>query len=111
MDMKSINGLNIFRLYSEEGVRYIKILGYFYDAECSIDVPGENWRHVEFCWYEVPLAEYLAADENQISEWESEHKQYITDMTEDDALESFEAYDAKPLDWSKVESAPDGIYY
>lgn len=103
MNLDSIESRNIYRLFTDEGIRYIKILGYFYEAD------HDDWRHVEFCWFTMPLKQYLA-NEDKWDEWESECKQYISDLTGDEVMEYFRSCGAKPLDWSEVETAPDGVY-
>lgn len=104
--LKTIESRNIFRIFRDDrGVQTIKVLAYFYDAD-------DSWRHVEFCWLEMPLAEYLAADDDRRADFESEAKQYITDVCEEDAARLFLGYGAKPIsDQELNEDTPEGIYY
>lgn len=86
-DIKNIEHANIFRIFEDEkGQKIIKVLGYFYQND-------EGWRHVEFGGYEMPLKKYLE-NKDKWDEWESEAKQYVTEMTEEEAMEAFIEYNA-----------------
>lgn len=111
-ELKKLAGRNIFRIYKDDsGIQQIKFLGYIYDAESSIKVPEETWRHVEFCWFEMPLDEYQnTATENLMDEWECAVKQLYTDCTEEDALltlvEGYTPIFINHLD----DDTPEGVY-
>ena len=103
---RDFESLNIYRIYTEaDGTRMIKILGFFYDSEDETETP---WRDVEFCGFEMPLGEYIA-NEDMWGIWESEAKQYIGDLTEEEAIEAFLSYGATSAALSL--ELPDGIYY
>lgn len=109
--MMQFDSINIYELKTIDGVRRIKIHGFFYPTD--EDYGGEKyWRDVEFCGYEMPLAEYLAGTEDDRDIWESSHKQYIGDMTPEEALEAFREYKAVSLAYSDItDDTPDGFYY
>lgn len=109
--MKQFSDLSIYELKTIDNVRYIKIWGYFYDADPDED-ERKNWRIVEFCGLEMPLTEYLAGSDDDRYIWECEWKQYIGDLTPEEALESFRSYQAVPLCLSEIsDDTPDGFYY
>lgn len=109
--MKKYSDYNIYELKTIDGVRYIKIWGYFYDTDQ--DYGGEKyWRNVEFCGFEMSLEEYLAGTDADRDVWESECKQLIEDMTPDEALQAFRNYQVVSLDLSEItDDTPDGFYY
>lgn len=109
--MMQFDSINIYELKTIDGVRRIKIHGFFYPTD--EDYGGEKyWRDVEFCGFEMPLAEYLAGTDDDRAVWESECKQYIGDVTPEEALEAFRSYQAVPLCLSEIsEDTPDGFYY
>ena len=78
---------NIFWIHKDQdGKQRIKLLGYIYRADSTANPQDKNWVHVQFMWYEMPLANYLEADFEDRSEWECEIKQLYSDHTEDNAL-------------------------
>jgi hypothetical protein len=108
-ELKQIDSLNIYRLYWENGVHTIKVLGYIYYSDHYGD--NKDYRHVEFCWYDMPVAEYLSADEDERNIWESEVKQYIGDCTAEEAYEILKSYNATFLDVDSItDETPDGTY-
>lgn len=109
--MKKYSDYNIYELKTVDSVRYIKIWGYFYDTDQDWD-EEKYWRDVEFSGLEMPLAEYLAGTDDDRDRWESECKQYIGDVTPEEALEAFRSYQAVSLDISEIsDDTPDGFYY
>lgn len=109
--MMQFDSIDIYELKTINGVRCIKIHGYFYPTDEYYG--GEKyWRDAEFCGFEMPLAEYLAGTDDDRDVWGSECKQYIGDMTPEEALEAFRSYQAVPLCLSEIsDDTPDGFYY
>lgn len=109
--MMQFESINIYELKTIDGARRIKIHGFFYPTD--EEYGGEKyWRDVEYCGYEMPLAEYLAGSDEDLDVWESSHKQYIGDVTPEEALEAFRSYQAVPLCLSEItDDTPDGFYY
>ena len=109
--MKKYSDINIYELKTIDGVRYIKIWGYFYDTDPYYD-EARYCRDVEFCGYEMPLEDYLAGTDADRDNWECSYKQYIGDLTPEEALEAFRSYQAVALDYSEItDDTPDGFYY
>jgi hypothetical protein len=107
-ELKKIDGINIYQLYWENGVHTIKILGYLYEANDNGD--GE-WRNVEFCWYEMPVANYLTGGADAWDVWESECKQYICDHTAEEAYAILKEYNPTMLSvFDITDTTPDGVY-
>lgn len=107
-ELKKIDSVNIYRLYWENGVHTIKILGYLYKANDNGD--GE-WRNVEFCWYEMPVATYLTSGADAWDVWESECKQYISDHTAEEAYAILKGYNPTMLRvFDITDATPDGVY-
>lgn len=108
--MMQFESHNIFELKHVGEERYIKVYGYFYSVDQ--DYGGEKyWRDLEFSGYEMPLSEFLKGTEEDWDIWESESKQYIGDVTPEEALEAFREYKAVPLSYSEItEDTPDGFY-
>ena len=97
------------------GTCSIKFLGYFYYCENN-DTPESNYRIVDYCGFEVPLAEVL---KKGFEEYESEngeqYKQYVADLNEEEVVDACETYNNGsmpiPLLLSKLsEQTPDGCY-
>ena len=102
--LKQYENKNIFEIFKKDGVQMIKLLAYFYQGE-------DHWEHVEFSGLEMPLQEWLKADLADKELWESEVKQYYTDMTEEEAEKIFLSYNAKPISIKEInENTPEGIY-
>lgn len=107
-ELKKIDSVNIYRLFWENGVHTIKILGYLYKANDNGD--GE-WRNVEFCWYEMPVATYLTGGADAWDVWESECKQYIGDHTAEEAYAILKRYNPTMLSvFDITDATPDGVY-
>jgi hypothetical protein len=107
-ELKKIDSVNIYRLYWENGVHTIKILGYLYESNDNGD--GE-WRNVEFCWYEMPVATYLTGGADAWDVWESECKQYIGDHTAEEAYAILKGYNPTMLSvFDITDATPDGVY-
>lgn len=108
-ELAKANGVNIYCLYWEEGIHIIKILGYVYYSDHYPN--NEDYRHVEFCWYEIPVDEYLAGGVDAWDDWECEHKQLIKDCTEEEAYEILKSYNASVLGvYDITDETPDGVY-
>lgn len=108
-ELKKANGANIYSLYWENGVHTIKILGYVYFSDNYAD--KKDYRHVEFCWYDMPVSEYLAGGVDMWDEWESEVKQYIGEYTAEEAYEILKSYNASILNvYDITDTTPDGTY-
>lgn len=107
-ELEMIESVNIYRLYWENGVHTIKILGYLYKSDD--DGKGE-WRHLEFCWYDMPVDTYLTGGADAWDIWESECKQYIGDCTAEEAYEIWKGYNATILEvYDITDETPDGVY-
>ena len=83
-----------FDFYSIElddnGEKQIHILGYIYRNDSD-----DFWELLEPCWFIVPLAEFiknLKENEDYVNEQYSEYKQYITDMTEEEMVDTINNY-------------------
>lgn len=107
-ELEMVESVNIYRLYWENGVHTIKILGYLYKSDDN----GEGeWRHLEFCWYDMPVDTYLTGGADAWDIWESECKQYIGDCTAEEAYEIWKEYNATILDvYDITDETPDGVY-
>jgi len=91
--LNAIESANLYTLKYVNGVKCIHILGYYYKTD---EGWGEDkyWRYLEFCGLEMPLSDYLAGSIDDRDIWESECKQYITDLTEEEVLVYFTSDDA-----------------
>lgn len=107
-ELEMVESVNIYRLYWENGVHTIKILGYLYKSDDN----GEGeWRHLEFCWYDMPVDTYLTGGADAWDIWESECKQYIGDCTAEKAYEIWKGYNATILNvYDITDETPDGVY-
>lgn len=107
-ELEMVESVNIYRLYWENGVHTIKILGYLYKSDDN----GEGeWRHLEFCWYDMPVDTYLTGGADAWDIWESECKQYIGDCTAEEAYEIWKGYNATILNvYDITDETPDGVY-
>lgn len=107
-ELEKVESVNIYRLYWENGVHTIKILGYLYKSDDN----GEGeWRHLEFCWYDMPVDTYLTGGADAWDIWESECKQYIGDCTAEEAYEIWKGYNATILNvYDITDETPDGVY-
>ena len=110
--LKKIESQEIYALSKVDGVQYIKVLGYFYDAGYSVEDDGKNWRGVEIGGMEMPLTEFCAMTEDQRYSMECESKQWIGDRTEDEVVDFFTGEDAPvELHFLDVnEDTPEGVY-
>lgn len=70
-----------YSIYEENGEKYIKFWGYFYECDEAI----------EFCNAYIKLKEFLN-DRSMRYAVEVSAKQYITSMTEDEAIEEMNTY-------------------
>jgi hypothetical protein len=108
-ELKRVDSINIYRLYWENGVHTIKLLGYIYYSDEYPD--DKNYRHVEFCRYDMPVDKYKSSDNDDRDIWESEVKQYIEDCTELEAYKILKSYNATFLDVNSItDDTPDGTY-
>lgn len=108
-ELEKAESVNIYRLYWENGVHTIKILGYIYFSDNYDD--GKDWRDVEFCGYEMPVDTYLTGGADAWDIWESEAKQYIGDCTAEEAYEILKGYNPTELEvYDITDETPDGIY-
>lgn len=107
-ELEMVESVNIYQLYWENGVHTIKILGYLYKSDDN----GEGeWRHLEFCWYDMPVDTYLTGGADAWDIWESECKQYIGDCTAEEAYEIWKGYNATILNvYDITDETPDGVY-
>lgn len=107
-ELEMVESVNIYQLYWENGVHTIKILGYLYKSDNN----GEGeWRHLEFCWYDMPVDTYLTGGADAWDIWESECKQYIGDCTAEEAYEIWKGYNATILNvYDITDETPDGVY-
>lgn len=107
-----INDCNIYSLRKENGVQYIHMLGYYYDAEETMGIDdGKTWRGVEFGGIDMPLADYLALTTEQRELMESECQQWIADLTEGEVVECFLEDAPVELHYSDVtDDTPEGVY-
>lgn len=96
---------NIIRVFrNHDGVQTVKVMGYFYDAD-------DGWRLVTFGGYQMPLSEYLSG-QDRWDDWESEAKQYIEDLTEDQVINVFiDDYAPVHIALGDLnENTPEGFY-
>lgn len=108
-ELEKADGVNIYRLYWENGIHTIKILGYIYYSDHYPN--NEDYRHVEFCWYDMPVDTYLTGGESAWDEWECEHTQYIEDCTAEKAYEILQGYNPTILNvYDITDETPDGVY-
>lgn len=106
-----INDCNIFAVRKENGVQYVHMLGYYYDAECSMEDDGRNWRYVMFGGLDFTLDELRTMSEDDIYDAECECKQWIDDLNEDEVVECFLEDVPVELHYSDVtEDTPEGVY-
>lgn len=107
-----IKDCNIYSLRKENGVQYIHMLGYYYDAEETMWIDdGKTWRKVEFGGIDMPLADYLALTTEQRELMESECQQWIADLTEDEVVECFLEDAPVELHYLDVtDDTPEGVY-
>lgn len=108
-ELEKASGVNIYRLYWENGIHTIKVLGYIYYSDHYPD--NKDYRHVEFCWYDMPVDTYLTGGVDAWDEWECEVKQYIEDCTAEEAYEILQDYNPTILDvYDITDETPDGVY-
>lgn len=108
-ELERVNGVNIYRLYWENGVHTIKVLGYIYYSDQYPN--NEDYRHVEFCWYDMPVSEYVEGGVDMWDIWECEVKQYIEDCTAERAYEILQGYNPIVLNVEDItDETPDGVY-
>lgn len=102
--LERIKSCDLYTISWEDGVQYIKLLGYYYDAGCSVtENEEETWRYVQYSGYELPLAEFLAMSDLERNNLESEHTHYIEDLTREDVLDAFSVNDRPhSLHWVEV---------
>lgn len=74
-----------YSIYEENGEKYIKFWGYFYECDDDFD------EAVEFCNAYIKLKEFLK-DRSMRDTVETDTKQYIVSMTEDEAIEEMSTY-------------------
>lgn len=110
--LSRIADCNIYSLRKENGVQYIHMLGFFYDAECTMVAEDDKtWRQVEFGGIDMPLADYLALTTEQRELMESECKQWIDDLNEDEVVECFLEDAPVELHYLDVtDDTPEGVY-
>ena len=89
--------------------------GYLADLSCEID-KSKPCRFVEYCGFFAPLHDVVAMDiSNYEGEYGCDHKQYITDCTEEEMVGFYEHYDngKMPVSIEKKdlnENTPCGVY-
>lgn len=106
-----IESRTIFSVRKVDGVQYVHMLGYYYDAECSMEDDGRNWRYVMFGGLDFTLDELRAMSEDDIYEVECECKQWIDDLTEDEVVECFLEDVPVELHYLEVtDDTPEGVY-
>ena len=103
-ELKEVEDRDIYSIFYEAEVKWIKIDCYFYRGD-------DGWKKVAFCGLQMPLYKFL--DGVNIDVIESEAKQYITDFESvNDAYEALKEYKIKPLRISELnEDTPEGVYY
>lgn len=74
-----------YSIYEENGEKYIKFWGYFYECDDDFD------EAIEFCNAYIKLKEFLK-DRSMRDTVEAGTKQYIASMTEDEAIEEMNTY-------------------
>lgn len=94
--------------------KYIHILGYaYYAGDSSTDNPDEIYREVEYCGFDLPLADYLT-EGFDYGDTSAEVTQYIGDMTEQDVedylIEMIQGRERIDLNNLTMET-PCGRYY
>ena len=112
LDIETLTEKSIIRLSTEKGVKYIKFLGYGYRTDEEGDKP---YRFVEYCFFEVPIRTVLPDIYGYENEEGSDYKQYVSDCTAEEMLETYREYDnGKAPTLINVnavnENTPDGCY-
>ena len=106
-----IKGCYIFSVRKVDGVQYVHMLGYYYDAEFSLEDDGRNWRHVMFGGLDFTLDELRAMNDDDLFDAESECKQWIDDLNEDEVVEGFLNSALVELHYLDVtDDTPEGVY-
>ncbi len=112
LDIETLAEKSIIRLSTENGVKYIKFLGYGYRTDEHGDKP---YRFVEYSFFEVPIRTVLPDIYGYENEKSSDYKQYISECTAEETLKAYCEYDdGKAPTLINVnavnENTPDGCY-
>lgn len=106
-----IKSCDIFSVRKVDGVQYVHMLGYYYDAEFSIEDDGRNWRHVMFGGLDLTLDELRTMSDDDLYDAESECKQWIDDLNDDEVVECFRESTLVELHYLDVtDDTPEGVY-
>lgn len=99
MEKKAYWDDDFYQIVMYRDGKYITVDGFFYDVgEEGYEDPKQASRCVEYCGLEMPIEEFIAMrDANkdfrgEITELAASCKQYIGDMTPEDAEESMRTY-------------------
>lgn len=112
LDIETITEKSIVRLSTENGVKYIKFLGYGYRTDENDDKP---YRFVEYCFFEVPIRTVLPDIYGYENEESSDYKQYISECTAEEMFKTYCEYDNGKapilININSIdENTPDGCY-
>ena len=112
LDIEALAEKSIIRLSTENGVKYIKFLGYGYRTDEDGDKP---YRFVEYSFFEVPIRTVLPDIYGYENEESSDYKQYISEYTAEEMLKTYCEYDNGKaptlINLNAVnENTPDGCY-
>lgn len=115
IDKKAIleNASDFYRIYLDDitGKKMIQVYGYYYDNG-EDDGLGTS-RYVEYSDFVMPLAEFLDRElylDSEYDFYQERLKQYITDMTEEEALEDMDGV-TKELKYTNLSiDTPCGEY-
>lgn len=91
LDIFDITDCDLYSIEMNDGRKVIHVNGYFYDACGDEEKPI---RHVEACWCYVDIEELVQVEDRQdaVDEAFSYCKQYIADLTNEEAQEQLDHY-------------------
>ena len=89
--MKAYWETDFYQIEEENGKKLVHIMGYFYHTD---DGSGskKQYRCLEYTWFYVPLEEFIEWDGDDYDDAAQELKQYIQDMTEEEAIDAMYHY-------------------
>lgn len=87
--MKGYWDTDFYQIEEENGRKLVHIMGYFYHAD---DGSKKPYRCLEYTWFYVPLEEFIEWDGDDYDDTAQELKQYIKDMTEEEAIDAMYHY-------------------
>ena len=100
--------LDFYTISKIDGIKTIHIFGYSYESSNEEFVTDDNpngiyWANIECCWFLEPLEEFiqnLRADYNYVDDTFSEVKQYQSDNTKEQMVDTINKYfQGKPADF------------